>query len=102
MLHYELMAIFDADLEDKSVEASSKKIQSLIAKNNGKVEKVDQLGRRRLAYEIDHKREGNYTVYYFQGDAAAVKELDRVLRITDEVIRYRIYRRPEVKMTAGR
>ncbi|HEX21701.1 MAG TPA: 30S ribosomal protein S6 [Actinobacteria bacterium] len=95
MRHYEMMAVIDADLDSDSDEAAVKKIESLITKNHGKIEKIDQLGKRRLAYEINHKREGNYRVLYFNGDPSTINEIDRVMDITDEVLRFGIFRMPE-------
>lgn len=95
MRNYEMMAVFDAELDSDADEAAAKKIESLIIKNQGKIEKIDQLGKRRLAYEINHKREGNYRVVYFQGDPKTINEIDRVMEITDEVLRFGIYRLPE-------
>ena len=97
MRHYEMMVVLDAELEDDAVEMSTKKIETLIPKYQGTIDKVDKLGKRRLAYEIKHKREGNYSIYYFHGDETEVHEIERALNITDEIIRFGIYRLPEKK-----
>jgi len=92
-----MMAVLDAELDGDAEEAAGKKIESLITKNHGKIEKTDKLGKRRLAYEINHKKEGNYRVIYFQGEPSSINEINRVMDITDDVLRFGIYRLPEKK-----
>ena len=70
-------------------------LKKLITENGGKVEKTDCWGKRRLAYEIQDLKEGLYVLVTFQAEAAAVRELDRVMKITDEVLRHMIIRKGE-------
>ena len=86
---YEVMYIVKP-VEDEACEA-----EKLITANGGNVEKTDRWGKRRLAYEIQDLNEGIYVLVTFQADAAAVKELDRVMKITDEVLRHMIIRKGE-------
>ena len=77
MTNYEVMFIIDAALEDEKKDAS-----------DGEVEKVDVWGMRKLAYPIDKKAEGYYVVVDFKGNPTLPKELDRRLKISDNVIRH--------------
>ena len=84
---YEVMYIVKP-VEDEACEAVVAKFEKLITAN-------DRWGKRRLAYEIQDLNEGIYVLVTFQADAAAVKELDRVMKITDEVLRHMIIRKGE-------
>ena len=89
MNRYELTYIIDATLEDTARKELIEKVSSLIAANGGEVEKVDETwGKRRLAYAIDHKTEGYYVLVTMTAPAEAPKEIERNLRINDNVLRY--------------
>lgn len=88
MRKYELMYIIRPDVEQESVDATVEKIQSIITKGNGEITKHDVMGKRRLAYEILKHRDGIYVLIQFNSEPAVVKELDRIIRITDEIIRH--------------
>lgn len=92
MRNYEILFILRPDMTEEEVEASREKIKSIITDNGGEVTKVDNMGKRRLAYEIRDYREGIYTVVYFTANETMVKELDRVVRITEDIIRHLIVR----------
>ncbi|HKM39920.1 MAG TPA: 30S ribosomal protein S6 [bacterium] len=92
MASYELMYLLVPDLEDEDYEAANARYSDLIVESGGKINKVDVWGKRRLAYEIKERREGYYSLIYFEAPAEAVKELDRVLRITENVLRHLIVR----------
>lgn len=87
--YYEIMYIVKPIEEDAFKEVVAK-FDKLITENGGKVEKTDCWGKRRLAYEIKDLKEGLYVLVTFQAEAAAVRELDRVMKITDEVLRHMI------------
>lgn len=89
---YEIMVILDADLEERTVAPSLDQFLTVIRSDGGSVEKVDVWGRRRLAYEINHKIEGIYAVLVVDATAAAVAELDRQLRLNESVIRTKVVR----------
>jgi len=89
MRKYELMFILRPDLEQDAVNAQVEKFAGII-QNGGEIVKQEVLGKRRLAYEIQKQREGIYVLYVFHATPDVVKELDRVLRISDEVIRHLI------------
>lgn len=89
MRKYELMYIIRTDLEQEAVDATVAKFQGII-NNGGEIESHELLGKRRLAYEINKYRDGHYVLVKFNATPDVVAELDRVMRITDEVIRHLI------------
>jgi small subunit ribosomal protein S6 len=92
MRRYELMVILDPDLEERTVGPSLDQMLGVVRQAGGTVEKIDVWGRRRLAYEIDHKSEGIYAVLDVTTDPAAVTELDRQLRLNEAVLRTKVVR----------
>ncbi len=94
MNNYEVMYIVKP-IEEEAFEAVVSKFEDLITANGGTVEKTDRWGKKRLAYEIQKLQEGIYVLVTFTAEPAAVKELDRVMKITDEVIRHMIVRKGE-------
>lgn len=89
---YELMIITNGALDEDAVTATVERFTTAIAAQGGTVERVDHWGKRQFAYEIEHMTEGHYTVIDFQLPGPAVSELDRLLRITDAVVRHKIVR----------
>ena len=96
MRRYELMVILDPDLEERTVAPSLDQLLGVVRQGGGTVEKIDVWGRRRLAYEIDHKAEGIYAVVDVTAEPADVAELDRQLRLNEAVLRTKVIR-PNVK-----
>lgn len=92
MRHYEVMVILDPDLEERAVSPLIESFLSVVREGNGKVEKVDTWGRRRLAYEIKKKPEGIYSVIDLQAEPAVVKELDRQMNLNESVLRTKVLR----------
>jgi small subunit ribosomal protein S6 len=92
---YETMIIFDPDLDDDAVQALVGRFQEVLTSHGGRTRDVDHWGRRQLAYEIRHKREGYYVVMAADAEPAAIAELDRVLSLADEVFRHKILRLPD-------
>ena len=89
MNRYELTYIIDATLEESARKDLIEKFSSLIAAGGGEVEKVDETwGKRRLAYAIDHKTEGWYVLVTFTAPAELPREIERNMRINDNVLRY--------------
>lgn len=87
MRKYELMYIIRPDVEQEAVQALVEKFQGVIS-NGGEITKHEVMGKRRLAYEIKKLREGIYVLVNFTAEPAVVAELDRQLKIADEVIRH--------------
>lgn len=95
MRPYELVVILNPNLEEEPTEALITKFQELITNHGGEIVKTDKWGKRKLAYEIDGYTEGFYVVIDFQSESSAAQELERVLKITDEVIRHLLIRTDE-------
>lgn len=96
---YELMVIFESTLDDAEVQSQLKKIGAAITAGGGEVATQDLWGLRRFAYEIDHKTEGIYVVFEIVTEAPNLDDLDRQLRLADEVVRHKILRLPEREAT---
>ncbi|MFI1091759.1 30S ribosomal protein S6 [Streptomyces sp. NPDC020917] len=95
MRHYELMLILDPDLEERAVSPLIESFLSVVRNGGGSVEKVDTWGRRRLAYEINKKPEGIYSVVDLKATPEVIKELDRQLNLNESVLRTKVLR-PEL------
>ena len=89
MRNYEVMLILPPDADDKAVTAVTDRITQTLSERGGQIVKVDRWGRRRLAYELERRTEGFYLVVELQAEPDAMKELDRVLALADEVIRFK-------------
>ncbi|MEG3069267.1 MAG: 30S ribosomal protein S6 [Syntrophaceticus schinkii] len=93
MRSYETLFVLKPDLDEEATTAAIERLTELIQKNKGTVEQINRWGKKRLAYEIEDYREGYYTLVYFQGEPETAKELDRVMRISDFLLRHTIVRR---------
>ena len=87
MNKYESVVIINPSVDEEGVKSLVEKFTGLI-NNDGKVEKVDELGKKRLAYEVQKNKEGYYVVFYFEANTNLISELERNYRITDEVIKF--------------
>ena len=94
MRRYEAMYIVDADTPDESLDPVIEKYNKIVTDGGGEVVESAkwEKGRRPLAYEIAKKRDGLYVLMQFKSDAAVPKELDRIFKISDDVIRHLIVR----------
>ncbi len=95
MRDYELMVLFVSRLDEEGLEAQIERTKGLIEGVGGAIEKVDKWGRRRFAYEINDNTEGFYVVIGFKAESGATSEVERILKITDEVIRYLLVRKDQ-------
>ena len=94
MKAYEIMYIVKP-VEEKAFKAVADKFDRLIVDNGGKIVRTSFWGKKRLAYEIQDLNEGLYVLVEFSAEPAAVKELDRVMKITDDILRHMIIRKGE-------
>lgn len=92
--NYESIVIFDNSLEEEALNALVEKFKSLI-EANGTVESVDVWGKRRLAYPINDLTEGYYVLYNFSAKPTFPKEFERVLGITEGVMRHIVIRKED-------
>ena len=95
MKAYELLFFVAPTLDEESRAAVMKRIETTIAEGEGTVDNVDNWGKRKLAYEINGLTDGDYTLIDFHANPENVAELDRVLRITDAVVRHMIVKRTD-------
>ena len=100
MREYELMALISPEVDDRAVEPTLQKFLDVVRKGNGTIENIDIWGRRRLAYEIQKKSEGIYAVVNFTAEPQTAKELDRVLSLNEAVMRTKIIRPEEQKISS--
>jgi small subunit ribosomal protein S6 len=95
LIDYEIMLLLDAELPDERQSEIVTRTRELVERGGGTVESQDAWGRRRLAYEIDHKPEGAYHLLTFSAEPGTLDEISRVLKITDGVMRHLAVRRPK-------
>lgn len=95
MKAYELLFFVAPTISDEDRVAVMKRIETTIAEGAGKVDNIDEWGKRKLAYEINGLTDGDYTLVNFHADPQNVAELDRVLRINDAVVRHMIVKRED-------
>ena len=95
MRDYEVLYIVRADLDDEKVQDAVKRVNTLIQRSGGALERTNLWGKRKLAYEVKHQKEGSYVLQDFQLDPDRVPELEAGLKITEEVLRHLIVRKPE-------
>lgn len=88
MNKYELAVVVNAKLEDDDRTATIEKVKAYITRFGGTVTEVEEWGKKRLAYEIQHMREGFYYFVRFEADAACPAEVEKRIRIMENVIRY--------------
>lgn len=95
MRAYELMVIIDGDADEESPGRLCSRIEQLVNQQGGEVSNVDHWGRRRFAYQINHKWEGVYVVLELLAPGGdSLQELERSLVLSDEVVRYKLLRLP--------
>ncbi len=95
MKAYELLFFVAPSINEDSRAAVMKRIETTIAEGKGTVDNIDVWGKRKLAYEINGLTDGDYTLIDFHANPENVAELDRVLRITDAVVRHMIVKRTD-------
>ena len=88
MRKYEIMYIIRPDIEEEAQTALVERFNKILTDNGAEIEKVDEKGKKRLAYEINDYRDGYYVVINFQGDENAVNEFDRLAKFNDDIIRH--------------
>ena len=93
MNSYELLYILNNELSDEAKGAVVEKLNAVVTDNGGTIDGIDKWGTRKLAYPIDYKTEGYYVLVNFTDPATLPDELERVMRITDAVIRFLIVKK---------
>ena len=99
---YELVYILPPDTTEQQVAELHTQIESVVSRLNGQIEKTENWGRKRLAYEIGHNKEGVYILDVINGTGDLMKEIDRRLKTMDQVIRHMVVRVDEEKKVVER
>jgi len=93
MNNYELLYIIDNGLEEEAREAVINKFSAIVTDNGGKVDTLDKRGARKLAYPINYKTEGFYVLMNFASESEIPAELERVMHITDSIMRFMLIKK---------
>ena len=93
MSKYELALVVNAEIEDEAREAVVEKAKGYVARYGGTVTEVEEWGKKRLAYEVQKMREGFYYFIQFEADATCPAEVERHVRIMDNVMRYLVVKK---------
>lgn len=97
MRPYELVIIFGPHIQgDELVDAQLEKVSEVITRNGGQIDNISKWGRRRFAYEIDGNTEGYYAVIDLSAEEETTRAVEHSLKISDDVIRHLLVRKPEV------
>jgi small subunit ribosomal protein S6 len=99
---YELVYIITPEASDQEIADLHTQIEQIVQRYGGTFDKTENWGRKRLAYDIGHHREGNYVVETITGSGELMKEIDRRLRVIDQVIRHLVVRVDEELRVAQR
>lgn len=95
MSKYELALVVNAKIEDEAREAVVEKAKGYVARYGGTVTEVEEWGKKRLAYEVQKMREGFYYFIQFEADATCPAEVERHVRIMDNVMRYLVVKKED-------
>ena len=93
MSKYELALVVNAKIEDEAREAVVEKAKGYVARYGGTVTEVEEWGKKRLAYEVQKMREGFYYFIQFEADSTCPAEVERHVRIMDNVMRYLVVKK---------
>jgi small subunit ribosomal protein S6 len=95
MRKYEIMFVIRPDLPEDEVEKVVTQFEGVLTGAGGKMEKIERMGKRRMAYRVQRHREGIYVLFVCEGTGDTVKEVERRFKVTDSVIRYLTVRTDE-------
>ena len=95
MRNYEVMYILKPELEEEAINAAVTRFEDVVQTNGGEIVKTDRWGKRRLAHEVKGYFEGFYVLMYIKAPSNASQEIDRVLKIHDDVIRHLVIKTDE-------
>ena len=99
MRTYELVFIAQPELDEEKLNALVERVQQTIVNHGGQVVKIEHMGRRRLAHIIRKRKEGHYVLIQAALERVAISELERSLRLSEDVLRYMLVRLDEVQAT---
>ncbi len=93
MSKYESIFIVTPKAEDQEIKTIIEKVKEIINTNNGLITKVEELGKRKFAYEIQKYKEGYYVLFEFEADSSVISEIERYYRITENIIKFMTIRK---------
>jgi small subunit ribosomal protein S6 len=99
MRKYETIFILDPDLEEEQAKSAIEKVKGIITQTNGDILKIEDWGKRKLAYLVEKKAKGHFILIHFAGTPALLSELERNFRVMDAVIKFQSVRLDERKVT---
>ncbi len=99
---YEVVFIIDPGVGDDEVMRLSEAVQKIITGQGGTITKTEVMGKRQLAYEINHKKDGTYVLLEVEGSGAEIAELERRMRVNDQILRYMTIRVDEDRRRADK
>jgi small subunit ribosomal protein S6 len=95
MRNYEIMFIVNPNATEEEIDKINGQIENVVTSGGGKIEKIEKMGKRRLAYEVEKQREGHYVLFVIGANGDIIKECERRLRVMDAVIKYLTVRTDE-------
>ena len=99
---YELVYVVSPDATEEQVSDLHTQVDGIVQRMGGQIDKTENWGRRKLAYEIRHNKEGFYVLEVIKGSGDLMKELDRRLKVIDQVVRHMVVRVDEEKKVVDR
>ena len=99
---YEMIFIVDPNAADEDVVKLSEGVQKIITGQGGSITKTEMMGKRKLAYEINHKKDGTYVLLEVEGSGAEIAEVERRMRVNDQILRYMTVRVDEMRRRADK
>ena len=96
MRNYEAMYILKPTLEDEAINAAVTRFEDVVKNGGGEIIKSDRWGKRRLAFEVNGVTEGYYVLMAFKSPSSASQELERILKISDDVVRHLVIKKDEL------
>ena len=97
---YEVIFIVDPAAGDEEVMRLSEGVQKIITGQGGSIVKTEMMGKRQLAYEINHKKDGTYVLLEVEGSGGEIAEVERRMRVNDQILRYMTVRVDEARRRA--
>lgn len=94
---YELIFIVQPDLDEEGLTALTERITQVMTDNGGEIVKVEQMGRRELAYPVQRRTAGHYVLIHARLEQTAIRELERALKLSEDVLRHMLVRLDEVQ-----
>ena len=99
---YEVIFIVDPDAAEDDVMKLSEGVQKIITGQGGSITKTEMMGKRQLAYEINHKKDGSYVLLEVEGSGKEIAEVERRMRVNDQILRYMTVRVDEMRQRADK